>query len=32
MAEWEDYYNLHRPHAGLHGKTPYERLRERMTK
>jgi len=32
LTEWEDYYNLHRSHAGLHGKTPYERLRERMAR
>ncbi len=32
LAEWEDYYDLHHPHAGLHGKTLYERLRERMAK
>jgi transposase InsO family protein len=24
--EWEDYYNYHRPHGGLGGQTPYERL------
>ncbi|RSM77260.1 IS481 family transposase, partial [Kibdelosporangium aridum] len=24
--EWEDYYNFHRPHGGLAGQTPYERL------
>ncbi|GAA3795215.1 hypothetical protein GCM10022380_10260 [Amycolatopsis tucumanensis] len=27
--EWEDYYNYHRPHAGLGGQTPYERLRQK---
>jgi transposase InsO family protein len=26
LREWEDYYNYHRPHAGLGGQTPYERL------
>ncbi|WP_211283580.1 integrase core domain-containing protein, partial [Mycobacterium triplex] len=26
LKEWEDYYNYHRPHGGLHGQTPYERL------
>jgi transposase InsO family protein len=26
LREWEDYYNYHRPHAGLNGQTPYERL------
>lgn len=26
LKEWEDYYNYHRPHGGLAGQTPYERL------
>lgn len=26
LREWEDYYNYHRPHGGLGGQTPYERL------
>ncbi len=26
---WEDYYNYHRPHGGLGGQTPYERLKEK---
>lgn len=26
LREWEDYYNFHRPHGGLDGQTPYERL------
>jgi len=25
-AEWEAFYNYHRPHGGLGGKTPYETL------
>jgi transposase InsO family protein len=29
LQEWEDFYNLHRPHGGLGGQTPYERLREK---
>jgi transposase InsO family protein len=29
LREWEDYYNYHRPHGALDGKTPYERLMER---
>lgn len=29
LREWEDYYNYHRPHGGLNGQTPYERLLER---
>ena len=28
-AEWEDYYNYHRPHGALQGQTPYERLVEK---
>lgn len=30
LAEWEAFYNYHRPHGGLRGKTPYERLIEKM--
>ena len=30
LAEWEAFYNYHRPHGGLGGKTPYERLIEKM--
>jgi transposase InsO family protein len=26
LRQWEDYYNYHRPHGGLDGQTPYERL------
>jgi transposase InsO family protein len=29
LKEWEDFYNLNRPHGGLGGQTPYERLREK---
>jgi transposase InsO family protein len=29
LQEWEDYYNYHRPHGGLGGQTPYERLRQK---
>jgi hypothetical protein len=25
----QDYYNYHRPHGGLQGQTPYERLKEK---
>jgi transposase InsO family protein len=30
LAEWEAFYNYHRPHGSLGGKTPYERLVEKM--
>jgi transposase InsO family protein len=29
LQEWENFYNYHRPHGGLDGQTPYERLRQR---
>ncbi len=29
LQEWEHYYNFERPHGGLGGQTPYERLRQR---
>jgi transposase InsO family protein len=29
LEEWETFYNFHRPHGGLDGQTPYERLRQR---
>ena len=29
LREWEDFYNFHRPHGGLGGQTPYERLRHK---
>ena len=29
LAEWETYYNHHRPHGALDGQTPYERLRSK---
>jgi transposase InsO family protein len=29
LQEWEAFYNFHRPHGGLGGQTPYERLREK---
>lgn len=31
LREWEDFYNFDRPHGGLNGQTPYERLRQRTT-
>jgi transposase InsO family protein len=30
LDEWERFYNYSRPHGGLGGKTPYERLREKL--
>ena len=29
LLEWEDFYNFNRPHGGLGGQTPYERLRQK---
>ena len=29
LQEWENFYNFNRPHGGLDGQTPYERLRRR---
>jgi transposase InsO family protein len=29
LQEWEDFYNYHRPHGGLNGQTPYERLKQK---
>ena len=31
LQEWEDFYNFGRPHGGLNGQTPYERLRQKTT-
>src|SRR3990172_5244570 len=31
LQEWEDFYNYNRPHGGLGGQTPYERLRQKTT-
>jgi transposase InsO family protein len=31
IKEWEHYYNYDRPHGGLGGKTPYERLRQKQS-
>jgi transposase InsO family protein len=31
LREWEDFYNYDRPHGGLAGQTPYERLRQKTT-
>jgi hypothetical protein len=29
LAEWEDLYSFARPHGGLGGQTPYERLKQK---
>jgi hypothetical protein len=29
LQEWEHFYNYARPHGGLGGQTPYERLRQK---
>ena len=29
LREWEDYYNYHRPHGALQGRTSYEQLIEK---
>jgi transposase InsO family protein len=31
LQEWEDFYNFNRPHSGLDGQTPYERLKQKTT-
>jgi transposase InsO family protein len=31
LREWEDFYNFNRPHGGLGGQTPYERLKQKVT-
>jgi transposase InsO family protein len=30
LAEWEAFYNYHRPHMALKGKTPYEILKSKL--
>lgn len=30
LAEWEAFYNYSRPHSAMNGKTPYERLLEKI--
>ncbi|EMM77550.1 hypothetical protein LEP1GSC040_1662 [Leptospira santarosai str. 2000030832] len=30
LSEWENYYNMLRPHGGLFGKTPYEVLKNKL--
>ena len=31
LQQWEDFYNFNRPHGGLAGDTPYEKLRKKTT-
>ncbi|MGI8517516.1 MAG: IS481 family transposase, partial [Acidimicrobiia bacterium] len=31
LQEWENFYNFNRPHGGLGGQTPYERLKQKTT-
>ena len=31
LQEWENFYNFNRPHGGLSGLTPYEKLRQKTT-
>ena len=30
LQQWEDFHNFDRPHGGLGGQTPYERLRQKI--
>ena len=30
LAKWEAFYNYARPHVAMNGKTPYERLKEKL--
>ncbi len=30
LAEWEAFYNCHRPHSAHAGKTPYEVLKNKL--
>ena len=30
LSEWQQYYNLHRPHTAHGGKTPFEVLHEKL--
>jgi len=31
LLQWENYYNMYRPHGAFHGKTPYEVLRSKLS-
>ena len=30
LAEWENFYNYHRPHGAFQDRTPYEAFREKL--
>ncbi len=30
LRKWENYYNYQRPHGGLNGKSPFEKLQEKL--
>ena len=30
LIEWENYYNLYRPHGAFKGRTPFEILRDKL--
>jgi len=30
LKEWQNFYNFQRPHASLQGRTPFERLQEKL--
>lgn len=30
LSDWEAFYNYHRPHGSLKGKTPYEILKKKL--
>ena len=30
LLEWENFYNLHRPHGAFNGMTPFEVLRKKL--
>ena len=31
LQEWETFHDFNRPHGGLGGQTPYDRLREKTS-
>ncbi len=30
LQDWENFYNVHRPHGSFRGQTPFERLQEKL--